>query len=425
MKKLSNYHLAKVYAKNIGGLREIEIFADRSVIEIAGKNGAGKTTVMQLLEIALRKSAKKFPELLRAGSRKGKVEVTLKEVNGEERIVIERKFKKNSSIMKAHNAAGEKIKQVDLMAFIDEFTFAPEDFCKLKNNEIISLFQPIIEEKNPDFFNQVNVLNERINESRMAIKENKSIVKKTNWLPEVKRVEKVCINEIRDKISSAEKYNLEQIKATEAKSNARAEVGRARSELSNVEQRIFELQTKKNALIGKIEVLEREYESLPDGLERMDIKHLMEELTDSSAQNEKYISYCKYVDNVKYRLELEREIVELEDLRDDSIEKREELLLSVEFPIKNMSWDGENIRIDGIVWEQIEKSRRMEISLEVLMAKNPSLKVMYLHGSEALDDDRFKSIVKAMVKHGYQIWVEKVGEPRTSDAVILSEGEIV
>ena len=120
--------IIQLHSENVKRIKAIDITPEDNVIVLSGKNGEGKTSVLDSIWLALSyKAAKKGnPNPLRAGTDRGMVELDLGE------YIVTRKFTASGSTLEICTPDGSKIKspQKLLDGMIGDLSFDPWEFSR-------------------------------------------------------------------------------------------------------------------------------------------------------------------------------------------------------------------------------------------------------------------------------------------------------
>ena len=119
--------IVKLTAENIKKLRAVEITPNGDVVTISGKNGAGKTSVLDSIWWALSGTTHIQAQPIRKGETKARIRLDMGE------IIVERKFTESGSTLVVENAEGARFPSPQKMldAMIGELSFDPLAFSRM------------------------------------------------------------------------------------------------------------------------------------------------------------------------------------------------------------------------------------------------------------------------------------------------------
>jgi DNA repair exonuclease SbcCD ATPase subunit len=109
----------------------------------------------------------------------------------------------------------------------------------------------------------------------------------------------------------------------------------------------------------------------------------------------------------------------------DEIDRQKgELLAAQKFPVAGLSVHDElGVTFDGVPFDQASTSQQMRVSVAMAAALNPKLRVMLVRDGSLLDDQSLQLLGELAVEHDLQCFVERVGKGAEC-SVIISDGEV-
>lgn len=207
---------------------------------------------------------------------------------------------------------------------------------------------------------------------------------------------------------------------------ANNEMARAKAEYERIVAEQQALIEEENALIAKnsnnIELGTQWLQSVV----RPTIDEVNKRLNDALVHNEK-CSRISQLGNqsrevIKLKDELGKASVAVKDLE----AKRMEIIKNSQLSIPGLSFDDMDIYIDGLPVEdtQINTARIFDISVDIAMALNPNLKIIFLHDGSLFDKEHLKLIVDKIENNGYMAVVEMVDFDGGDLEVKFTESEL-
>ena len=102
---------------------------------------------------------------------------------------------------------------------------------------------------------------------------------------------------------------------------------------------------------------------------------------------------------------------------------RAEIISKSQLPIPGLTFDDETLYLDGLPLEeeQINTARLWDIGVEVAMALNPNLKIIFLHDGNVFDKKHLHSIIAKIEARGYMAVVEVVSFEGEELEVVFTE----
>jgi len=92
--------------------------------------------------------------------------------------------------------------------------------------------------------------------------------------------------------------------------------------------------------------------------------------------------------------------------------KRNDLIANSQLPVEGLSFDDEEVYYKGVPLEegQLNTALLFDIGVEVAMALNPNLKIIFLDDASLFDREHLKSIIDKIESRGYMVVAEVVAE---------------
>jgi energy-coupling factor transporter ATP-binding protein EcfA2 len=447
--------IIQLTAENIKRLKVIDITPKGNYVEITGKNGSGKTSVLDTIfwTLAGERNIQDIP--LRRGAEKGFGRVDLGS------IIVERRFTaKGTTSLKVTNAEGAMFPspQAVLDDLFSRFTFDPLAFTKKKPREQYEELRAIakvgididaLEAANKADYNNRTEANRRAKELTAradggfkfeyepqpsidlsaAVKEveeaarfNASIQedarKRTQLLHEAQRLEIEATQKETSTPLQIEQNRKEKLEPEIARLHAaierakvqfdndcellNADMAKARAKADDCKRVLVELpplQTTRDVALlrARIETAQRINREVDLRKDQEDLRELAKA---AEAQAEKLTAAMEAREKTK------REAME-----------------KAEMPIPGISLGAGSVLFDGLPLEQASDAQQLCISTAIAMAANPKLRVIRIRDGSLLDDDLRDLLAKMAAEKDYQLWVERV-DSTGKIGVVMEDGEV-
>lgn len=98
-------------------------------------------------------------------------------------------------------------------------------------------------------------------------------------------------------------------------------------------------------------------------------------------------------------------------------------LASAQFPVDGLGFTEEGVTYQGVPFKQASSAEQIRVSMAMAIALNPKLKVIRILDGSLLDSDSLALIEETAQANDYQIWVEVVGDD-IEDAYTIIDGEV-
>lgn len=393
------------YSENFKRLKVVEFNPDKNVVVIAGKNGQGKSSILDAIWATFKHAAskKKIPEPIRHGEDHAKTVITL------DGYTVTRTFKDDKSTLRIETDDGAIVKspQALLDRIVGDLSFDPLEFANAKDADRREMLRHVFGLDLAEFDANDHQLREdrkdRNRELKMLDGRLRAIKPPTGGEPTSEA-------SVSDLIGQLSTLNL-----------AHGKFQSLRLEEEDINKRIRELEDRREALF-------RQRSTLADEVGR------------ESDLSTKISALKVEVDNIETRNARAREIAEymrLRELHDTSkadVERlngaielnkieRDEAIEAANIPIAGLSIQEDGIFIGGVPFDQISQAEKIRVSLSIAMSANPELRVIRIVDGSLLDSDNMGLIKQMAEEYDMQVWIEKVDESGQI-GIVIEDGEV-
>lgn len=394
--------IIKLVANNIKKLKAIEITPKGDVVIISGKNGQGKTNVLEAIWYALAGSKDIPTEPVRQGEEEGDIELDLGE------YIVTRKFTKSgeNTYLEVKNKDGAKFPspQALLDKLIGDVSFNPIDLMQANNRDetlldIAGLSGKLeaLDNKHRERYNQRTFENREVKKLEAQVKKDIVKAEPVNVQELVKEIRDVegfydCLEAHKDSIREYE----EDIKDLEAK------LKQKKDELSDCKEELSHM--------------EKEQKEVP----RLD--EMQTRLQEAEEINQKARDFQEN-EKIKTEYEKRKKITDSLTKEINNIEKsKKELIENAKFPVQGMGYRDGKVTFKDIPLDQLSKSEEVLLGIQIQMELHPNLKVILIPDASLLDSDSMKILEKLAKDKDYQLWVERVEDEKVG--VLIEDGTV-
>lgn len=407
--------IVALQAENIKKLVAIEIKPDGNIVEITGKNGQGKTSVLDAIWWALGGVA----NVQAAPIRKGQTEARIRLDLGE--IIVTRKFKDNAgaitSSIVVENVEGARFgsPQAMLDNLLGKLSFDPLAFARMDPRtqfETLKKFVPGIdfeamEDQNKLDYARRTDINRRAKEA--SIQADKIAIRPDTpdeLVDEVKLI---------GEMEAAGKHNAEIENRKARREDFKNQLNRKIDALSvlkrnveEVQKRLEELETASKASITEIETMAKQIDSAPALPAPIDTGALRQKIAEAKATNEQVQLNSSKKKLQKMATDMEAEAKTISDRMTDRTAEKMAAIAEAKLPVEGISFGDNEIQLNGVPFNQASDAEQLRASIAIAMALNPKLKVVRVRDGSLLDVDSMKILAEMAEAQDYQIWVERV-----------------
>jgi DNA repair exonuclease SbcCD ATPase subunit len=406
--------IIKLTAENIKKLVAVEITPKGNVIKITGKNGAGKTSVLDAIRFALGGNSEIQSQPIRKGEKKAKAELDLGD------YIVRRTFTENGSSLIIENKEGARYgsPQAMLDAILGKLSFDPLGFMRLDPAKQFETLKSLTGVDTSD----IEAKRKTAYEERTAVnRELKSVESRYNAISVPLDVpEKETLStEIADKITKANEVINNHEKAVEKNKRLTEDITRGQAKIDQLKEEI----KKCEEAVKKLEI-ERELNLLLTKVDLPDVKVLQVELANVDSRNK---AFRLKQDKDKLKTELDEQKKKSEKLTTDIETLDQEKLnrvSSAKFPIEGLAFGEGFITYGGLPLDQASDAEKLRVSMAMAMAMNPKLRVLRITDGSLLDSTSMKIIEDMAKNNDYQVWVEVVDESGKI-GIVIDDGAVI
>lgn len=416
--------------ENFMGIRLAEVRPEGDMVVIGGSNGAGKTSLLNAIECAIR--GKRFhPERpVRDGEESGEIVLDLGALK------IRRKFKADGAgtiSVETPDGMRPKKPQELLDSLAGAIAFDPLEFSRMDPAARLALVRELAGVDVSDLDRKrTAAYDKRTDEKRTA----KTLTSQLDALVYHKEApeEPVSIHDLLEELDTARQQLNENAGERDELENlghmataAERSIEGATEELRRMEAQVAE----QAANIERLRVERSDIDNRTEGQERV-VSQLID--PDTEAINHRIANAeqtNKLVSENRQHTKLKAERGEHATAADELSKEIEALGLeraarigAAELPVEGMSFGEDGVTFNGIPFAQLSSAEQLRVSVGMGMELNPKLHVMLVRDGSLLDADSMELIAGMAKERGYQCWLERVG---TADAgaIVIEAGEIV
>ena len=454
--------IKRLTIRNIKCLSFVDISPKGSVIEIHGKNAAGKSSIIDSILMGLL-GKKAFGELpIKHGEKSGEINLETDDgykINCQMRIADKSGNLYNKlTVMDKHGELVAK-PQEHLDKWLAGASLDPSDFMEMKPGERIAFLQKALGVK--EQFDKLDRDYSIIFEKRKVLgKENTKMVgrlmpyedlpdegvdaeknqfdidgtmKKIGEIDklyerqadeaELSRKESEAVDELRKQYDQAREdwhQSCEWIKDEEAKmERIKREIAKLKEDktahaktVAEIKQELTEAEGRRSQgfTVPKEKIAEKDA-----------LKKKLEKLYSNTQQSEQIA--------VKHRLQeekrgLEKDILECTDNLQQIKEARKELLRQTKFPVEGMAFGDEDLEMNGIPFNSASSAERILMSVVLNSAIDSKIKIIKIADGSLLDDASMVKLESVAEEKDLQVWVETVERENYGDVFRLEEGRV-
>lgn len=388
-------------AENVKRLAAVSITPDGNVVQITGRNGQGKTSVLDSIWWAMAGAGNVQAAPIRKGQKSARIRLDLGE------LVVTRTFKqtdegKVTTAITVENAEGARFPspQTMLDALLGSLSFDPLAFARMapkdQFNELKRFVPGVdfdaIERANQADYAERTALNRRAKESRAAAGPLEVV-----GAPEAPVDDSALV----DELQRAGEKNAEVARAVAATEARARSVTQYRTEAAHLEQKAATLRAAADV---------EESAPLPEIGAPVDVAAIRERIEQAKIDRRLFDLKVARQANLDNAASLEERADALSAAMQKRYDDRTAAIAAAKMPVPGLGLADGAVTLDGVPFEQASDAEKLKVSVALAMASNPKLRVVRVRDGSLLDADSLRVLGEMADANDCQVWLEKVSD---------------
>ena len=402
--------IVKLVSRNIKNLKAIEIAPTGDEVFLTGKNGAGKSAIIDSIFSTL--TGKRLKDPIRHGEDRADVVVDMGD------FAVKKVWTEKGETIQVYSTdtEGKRVTHSSPQTFLNEkigaLSFDPMSFKDMKSIDRIELLKILvgldfsaIENRKQMVYQDRTTLNSKIKESIAHLKNSEAPDPKT---PNEEIAFKDALKGLQELRNKRQAFN--NAIADKTKYEIDAEVDK--EEADKIEEEIKRLQALAKSKRETSAYLKKEAEKviIPEKVTEEQIIAAESALEDIEKQNADIRAAKRYRQSIKDADKLKKQSdVLTEKLRRLDQDKATQVA-NATFPIPGLSLSDEAVMYKGDRFDRLSTGQQIRVSTAIGMALNPELKVIFIREGSLLDSENLKDIIAQAKDKDYQVWLERCDE---------------
>jgi len=401
--------IVSLQVENYKRLRLVRLTPCEGVTEIAGRNGQGKSSLLDAVAAALGGAREAAEKPIRKGAKDASI------VLKTERLVVTRKFTASGSTLLVTGADGTKFSKAQEVcdALFGDLSFDPLAFTRMKPADQVAVLKRVT--GLTDSFDKLDADRKAIELERTECGRERT--RQQGALGTMPNVEapaaQVSVAELVGHMNTLRERAV-------AIQEARREFAAAVKERSDLEASIASLQARLAGVTKWITDNTADVEALVDP----DLAGLQQQIATAEDTNRRYEQGRRRAETVKAVAELDEHYDGLTRKLEAIDERKVAALQAAKLPVEGLSFGDDGLQYNGQPLSQASGAEKIRVSVAIGLAQNPTLRLMLVHDGSLLDRDGMAELARIATAANAQVWVERVGDSVGGCGVVIEDGSI-
>jgi len=421
MKTLQNQRILKLRVQNVKGVTDAVVEpGENSLVVIGGRNGQGKSSVLDSIVYALGGKKAMPKEPIRQGEDDAEIVLELEDV------VVTRRMTAKTDRLEVCSREGAKFKspQAMLDRLVGRLSFDPLAFARLGETAAGRREQAeLVMQLGGLDFSELDAKRQAAFDKRTDINRDlKNVRARLEQMPhhEDAPEEEVSVTDLAGELQKAQDHNSAIDRVRDAATDARITAGEIAEEIEQLQERIKEREVAFEAAKKEAEAKDKERVELGD---EIDAAPIIERMRGAEEANSKVRENHAHDAEAEALQKLAQEADALTTKLQDLDEEKAAAIRKAELPVAGLGFTEDGLSLNDIPFNQASASEKLRTSVAMGMAANPGLRVMLIDQGSELDPANMGLLAEMAEEAEAQIWMCRVSEGEEC-TVIMENGQV-
>lgn len=427
-----HYKILELRAENIKRLSVVQIRPSGKLVQITGKNGQGKTSVLDAIWWAIAGAQNIQDRPINDHADEALIRLDMGELK------ITRRFRKKegeeppyttSLVVEAADGSRFPSPQTMLDSLIGQLSFDPLAFTRLKPKDQFDALKPLVADYDFDKAEADNKRDyaDRTDANRRA-KELKA--QAAGIMVTAETVATVDVSALVAELERAADHNNAIERRRQKRAQAEADItkdfavaDRADEQIARLEASIKVMRADAEAARGRAQALKKRLDeagALPDSI---DTEELKARIAKAQETNELARKAGEKLALARKAKAYEEEAAALTAAMQAREEHKRAAIAQAALPVEGLGFGEEELVLNGHPFVQASDAEQLRASIAIAISMNPQIRVIRVRDGSLLDEDSIKLVAELAEAHDCQVWLERV-DSSGKIGFVLEDGHV-
>ncbi|MCC0807546.1 AAA family ATPase [Methylobacterium sp. W2] len=422
--------ILQLQAENVKRLKAVSITPNGNIVEITGRNGQGKSSVLDAIWWALAGTSHIQAVPIRKGENEARIRLDLGEIK------VTRTFKRQEDgtfptkiLVESADGARYPSPQRMLDSLLGALSFDPLAFTRMDGKEQLEALKRFVPGVDFDAIDKANKADftkrTDVNRDARTLRSQAAGIS----LPEDAPSERIDDAALVEEMERAGEHNTDIERRRARREQTEQQVATHVATIDDLRRRAADLRRQADAAdaeadgIGELaDGLRKKLADAPALPEPIDTLALRQRIAEAGRVNA-LVAQREQRDRIEAQAkDVEAQAAALTKAIEDRTAHRREAIAKAEIPVPGIGFGDDEILLDGIPFDQASSAEQLRTSVAIAIAMNPKLRVIRVQDGSLLDEDAMR-ILAEMAAADYQVWIEVVQSGRSA-AIVIEDGAV-